>query len=255
MRHFMFIVAAMPLATGCGPHSLADVAGFADQFCELADTCCAKAGLPTDGKTCQQNLARTTESEEYDATAGASCIEAIRAARNDADFCNSFGNAEPCGRVFAVNDVFELRLMGAPCVESSGCTPEGPGFTLVADCVDGAYCDSTTGACEPRPAVGEKCSALDDPCEASAYCSAKTGTCQTPVGVGGDCSGSTGACDASGYCDTTTAKIADWRCKTKLAVGAACTSGRQCQSEFCTDGACIVYPDKQQRWLLVCGTD
>jgi hypothetical protein len=243
----------IPLATGCESHSLADIVGFADQYCELADVCCAEASLPTNGNVCRGLFARRAQYDDYNATAGADCIEAIRAAKGDADFCSSFGSAEPCQRVFTMKGVLEgLKLMGARCMEPWDCLPSGVCSALSTDCVDGAFCDSSSGICMPRPAVGEKCFAPDDPCGPSAYCDGLA--CRALAGVGGDCSSSVAACDADSYCDTTSAKRADWRCKAKLADGAACTAGAQCQCHLCTDGACAEYMPEQQRWLLVCGT-
>ena len=128
---------------------------------------------------------------------------------------------------------------------------------LDGTCADGLLCDDGTYTCITAPGVGETCAVGSRFCAEGLGCRESTNTCEVPPGDGEPCvlnppeylcasgfgcdfdqgqicvaQGTAGAsctsdrgCVAATYCETSTNT-----CKPRLAAGAACEDGNECQA-------------------------
>jgi hypothetical protein len=110
---------------------------------------------------------------------------------------------------------------------SSGDVPD-QGFLCYAD--DGLRCDGT--ACVALASVGASC-ALSSDCVDGAFCDATSGLCGARKPTGAECIGQALECQDGSYCDETAL-----RCAAQLAVGATCVDNVQCLTGNCPDGSC-----------------
>lgn len=109
-----------------------------------------------------------------------------------------------------------------------------PTQAVVCDVSAGTTCDGTTQKCVALVAVGQPCTS-DGACVPSAYC-AFAGTsaqCAARLPDGASCAQAPTGCQTTSTCDAATST-----CKPLLDNGAACTTGEQCQSSSCVNGAC-----------------
>jgi len=136
---------------------------------------------------------------------------------------------------------------GAPCVGtvrsgvilySGTITGDVPdmGFLCYAD--DGLHCDGTM--CVALMATGEAC-ALSGPagdCVDGNFCDVTTGTCAARKPIGAACIDQADECADGSYCDA-----GGMTCVAQLDIGAACTDNGQCVTETCSDaGMCAAPP-------------
>jgi hypothetical protein len=115
----------------------------------------------------------------------------------------------------------------------SGNTPV-PTTAVVCDVASNLTCNATTHECVTLNAVGQPCN-TDSDCVPSAFCSYTSGAgqCTTRLADGASCANAPSGCQTTSACDSTTQT-----CKPLLADGAACTTGEECQSFECVNGAC-----------------
>ena len=226
---------------GCSSSSASSESAFADQYCNLVEPCCAGAGLSMNVAACHSFFSyAASQSSGYNASAGAQCLDAIRSAKGNPQFCMIAGAfPQACHVVFTGTP--GSRQPGQPCTADAQCAHAAGG---VAACVDrfnghsGAASSSDTQTCE-QALVG---SVGDSPCVgtlsggttvsasfevlppgvpvylcddgAGTLCDS-TLTCASPVGVGGSC-GFSSDCVSNAYCD------AHEKCVDRLPDGASC---------------------------------
>jgi hypothetical protein len=164
-------------------------------------------GYPTGGNFCGKAC---NSGADCDAVAG--------------DVCADVGGVGQC-----------VRLVGGSPECATG--PTTTGCTRDSDCSATQRCNTTSGACEARPAGA----ALGAPCAAAAECG--SGLC-----VGGACSQTcdwlaTTSCPSGFYCDgDLTGLCNDGVCRAGVAgvgaAGAACTLDTDCAALFCSAGGC-----------------
>jgi len=119
---------------------------------------------------------------------------------------------------------------------SGGDVPDA-GFLCYAD--DGLRCDGT--ACVALKPTGETCelSGPSGDCIDGDYCDATTGTCAPRKPIGTACIDQAGECADGAYCDA----AASMTCVAQLDIGAACTDNVQCLTANCSDaGTCAGTP-------------
>ncbi len=155
---------------------------------------------------------------------GQACTSAAGCNAAAGDVCADLGGVGQC-----------VRLVGGS-PDCSGSTPPS-GCTRDSDCAATERCNTTSGACEARPAGG----ALGAPCSGAAACA--SGLC-----VGGTCSQtcdwlSPSSCPSGFYCDgDLTGTCNDGVCRAGSAgtgaAGSACTVDTQCAALFCSGGVC-----------------
>jgi hypothetical protein len=182
----------------CSPCSSGSDCAGAGSYC---------LGYPSGGYFCGRNC---TSSADCDASAG--------------DICADLGGVGQC-----------VRLVGGQPDCSGGSTPSG--CSRDSDCAASERCNTTTRACEPRPAGA----ALGAPCSGPEACA--SGLC-----VGGSCSQTcdwlnTTSCPAGFYCDGDfVGTCNDGVCRAGSAggsaLGASCAEDTQCASLFCSGGVC-----------------
>ncbi len=98
-------------------------------------------------------------------------------------------------------------------------------------CLPGLVCAGSAATCQPVVPRGGACSVTSAPCADGLLCVA--GVCTPPLATGAACSSSSSpGCLPTDYCDAT------GHCADRLADGAGCLAGAQCQSGTCTGGAC-----------------
>jgi hypothetical protein len=97
-----------------------------------------------------------------------------------------------------------LRCDGTSCV---ALTAEGATCMLSSDCVDGDFCDATTGTCAARKPIGSACIDQSLECQDRTYC-----------------------------------ELASMTCVAQMDVGASCTDNVQCLSSNCPNGTCVATP-------------
>ena len=137
------------------------------------------------------------------------------------------------------------QLGSTPCVgsvrggvtEYSG-TSDGsiPAMGILCDAADGLRCDGT--ACVAVSATGETCSGVAGECIDGDFCDVTTGTCAARKPIGTACIDQALECTDGAYCDT-----AGMTCAAQRDVGAACTDNGQCLTANCAaDGTCAATP-------------
>jgi hypothetical protein len=244
----------------CGPNGgskPADMTSFIAQYCEILMPCCSKAGRSTDPAQCKALFTAFSSSSTYDATAGGTCIDALKAASSSATFCdNGGGDVSACDPVFNANT--GVKKPGESCSQDGDCAASTEGK------VDCATSYSSTGAQTKVCQVQVKGTAGDSPCVATIdgnttsyylgsttppskaftcdvadhlYCDTSGTTanpptpakCTTQKDVDGVCTSSFGhECVKSAYCSYTLQK-----CVARVAAGQTCDTG---VSNACVDG-------------------
>lgn len=151
------------------------------------------------------------------------------------------------------------------CATGSTCLASGGGMVCMADGAEGGRCRGTGVACDAglacngtqtavasrcvtAVAVGGACTAMSL-CTSGSTCVASGGgmVCLTDGAVGGRCRGTGAACDTGLACDGT-ASAATSRCRTAVAVGAACDPAGV--SSLCATGSYCALAGTD-RWTCV----
>jgi hypothetical protein len=138
------------------------------------------------------------------------------------------------------------QLGSTPCVGSvrggvtlySG-TSDGsiPAQGVLCDAADGLRCDGT--ACVALAATGEVCSSISDECVDGDFCDVTTGACAARKPIGAACIDQALECQDGAYCDA----AGGMTCVAQLDIGAACTDNGQCTTGNCADtGTCAATP-------------
>ncbi|MGV3625749.1 MAG: hypothetical protein ACO1OB_33365 [Archangium sp.] len=186
---------------------------------------------------------------EYDPSAGAKCIEDVRASTQ----CYGGRFVVPSCRSVVVGDGKEGEACGT-CAAGLGCVRNSPtecgvctplsdamlipskrGEPCVSPALDGMGCelDSWCGAgdggtvCLPRAALGESCATNE--CVVNGWC--KEGTCAPLTAFGQSCVEE--RCEGGLTCVAGT-------CAQPLGIGVGCTVHTECASNLCLDGSCAV---------------
>lgn len=123
--------------------------------------------------------------------------------------------------------------VGDSCEGFTGSTAAPP--AVVGDCAGSSSalrCDPETRTCQPRLALGQKCSGAGG-CTTDAYCNYKTQLCEAKLAVGAACT-SPDDCAAGASCDFMGTKT----CVAKRPVGADCQSSSDCASNACKKSRC-----------------
>ncbi len=240
------------VVSGCGGSGSggsggsADVDQFVSSYCAEFSSCCAAAGLPSDGAQCRALYGAFAPRGSYDSAKGAACLDEIRALP---DKCEATSMSPPsCENVFA--QTAGTKAPGETCDTDSDCAPSAMGEVQCAsDFVDGATiqqcqvqipgkagdspCIATKsgnvtsffGTMDGIPESGYVCNTAD-----GLACDGQTLECTLIPKVGEPCgSGFGGDCEAGAHCD-----FASDTCKAALGVGEACMSDQDCgTSGYC----------------------
>jgi len=211
----LLVAAALPGAT-CGEDALQSFAGsYAEAVCRRAFECCSPTDLQTalnvaDRTSCVSKLAANLgqngselvamDQLRFDSAAASRCLKDLENACN-AVFEPRYGRLIPCTD-FLVGAV----PLGGPCDDDFVCASsdcEGQQCIVRATpcatvtCAADQFCDST-GACQPRGAVGADCRKVQ--CASDLTCLASTSECATPGADGDAC---TYPYDCAGSCTQT----------------------------------------------------
>jgi hypothetical protein len=262
---------AMPMA------SAAEVS-FIGQYCDIYRPCCAAAGRSADGQSCRNEISYSPDSflaSTYDSAAGAACLNALKAAASQADFCAGIASRpSECDRAFGV---IGTTAPGGDCVSVRTCAPSTEGHVV---CVRSGRVGTTTSTCE----VEIRGQAGDGPCiytvtpsnarvfatpdvpprgflcymSDGLYCDA-SGACAPLKQIGDACTGV--SCETGAYCrglvcaaltpagaacdpsvdscvDGTYCDSLSLACQPRRAAGEGCLASYQCLGGNCTDGSC-----------------
>lgn len=223
------LLACLPLiAASCGK---SDAENFADTFCAEVATCCAQAGIPSNGQVCHLMFSGGS----YNATAGKACLAEIKSQSAAGTFCSSGGPSPACDAVFASGSAGHKKP-GETCDQDSDCAPSNDGKVTCASQYTG---DTWIHKCQVRmrgkagdgPCLGTQdgdvFSSLgtsvptDLPsqgyvCDTADGVECLAGTCVALAAIGQTCSYASD-CVKSGYCDR------NGRCASRIAAGATCT--------------------------------
>jgi hypothetical protein len=248
------IVIACSGGSGGGGGGGATSSSFSAEFCQIyASNCCVQAGKSADGSQCTAFYDALTKNQQYDATKGQACLDALRARSSAPDFCSSGVDDAACQGVFVEpGSAAGTRKPGETCTEESDCaaSPEGD-----VDCRSDFSNGGETRTCQVQipgkegdtPCLGTKdgsitfYSSTGDQttpprgfiCDVAAgvYCDSTSHACKKVGEIGADCtSGGEYACVKAGYCDFTTHK-----CVARTPVGGDCAaSSTSCaEKSFC----------------------
>lgn len=193
-----------------------DSSSFVSQYCELFTSCCSKYGMKNDG-SCVTFFTVSAASGTYDAVAGSACLDKMRAAKDEATFCEASVYPTPCNWVFKMKGSVAA---GEKCAKEADCAPAAEGGVACAGATDAAkICQAQVAGKEnDAPCVGTKNDSvttfdygatptpsrgfLCDEAE-GLYCNSATHACTRTVAVGAKCTGTTGAeCGREGTCAT-----------------------------------------------------
>ncbi len=277
------------LCTACGggggwtvsqPEISAAEADFISQFCDVYRPCCAAAGRPADGESCRYTISQNSNSyltPTYDPAAGEACLNALKAAASQPDFCaDTSSRPIECDRAMGVTGT---TAPGSVCRSVRDCAPSAEGHVV---CIPSARIGTTTSTCEVEirgqagdgpclftvlPGNGRVLGGLLTPnppprailCYVSdgLFCDA-TGKCAPLEPVGEACNGPScvagawcralictpltpaeGACDPSiGGCGDGYCDSTTSTCQPWRATGEGCNTSNQCQSGNCASQMC-----------------
>lgn len=222
----MPVVAA--LVAACSSSSSGDTStasGFADEYCQLIEPCCADAGLSTTGTECQAFAALAASKGTYNASAGQACINALQSASKASNFCTDLGGSVP-----QCNDVF-----------GSGGGSAGPGQACKTD-TDCAKATGGSAICFTQTTFGDGGASSTSTCVQTQNGAAGQGPCIATVR--GDVTSyewSTGTPPAMAYsCDTASGvscNATTQKCTALAPTGQACQSDQDCvASDYCAFG-------------------
>jgi hypothetical protein len=215
---------AIACSPGCGK---SDSEKFVDSYCAEVAKCCGQEGKAADGKTCHNLMTVFSAAGTYNSANGDACLAEMRSETSTGTFCaqlnagSSASSSSPCDAVFG-NASTGSKKVGETCDFDFDCaTPStgqvgcnlgvctvllaaGGACTFAAECVHGAFCDSSKSVCADRVAAGGTCTGRDSAeCVDGYYC---------PSG--------------------------SLHCTAQVAAGAACTTAAMCQSGSCSSGTC-----------------
>jgi hypothetical protein len=143
-----------------------------------------------------------------------------------------------------------LYCIEALCVDP--CDPAGEGEACIGrPCAEGLECHASldpdtevvTSECVAQAGAGEACVELS--CADELVCD-ETSICEAAPQPGEACAGE---CASGSWCDTSEPDSAAWVCRAAQPDGAACQSGRECESETCDPEAQLCTPSEP----FVCG--
>jgi hypothetical protein len=259
------LVGACSLGAGsAGASSNAtDVNGFAQDFCNLLEPCCADAGLGTSGLICNAWVQSQGATATYDPASGQTCLQTL-GQEPSATFCASLMSGVPaCSTVFAAPN--GTVQPGQPCTQDSDCVvAQGGGATcyLQDAFVDGGTAQTQTcvqtmpGKAGDSPCIGDvespsvtvfSWSGQGPPPNQAYLCSLSDGltcndttqACTALADVGGACSTDTD-CVSTAYC---VFAGSSGQCAARLADGAACTVSNGClTTSYCDSSSSTCTP-------------
>ncbi len=210
---------------------------FIAQYCDLYRPCCVKAGYSDDTSSCRALLGALAQGT-YSPPAGDTCLNDVRAAQNQPDYCSK--GAPSCKQAFSVAS--GTAKPGEACSKTSDCAPSSEGEI---DCYGSFSSGSSSGGSETRKCViistgkeGDACvgtidgsvrsgfGSSDPSATKLTYCDKKDNLdcdysakkCVRIQEAGGPCS-SQDTCVKTTYCDFTT-KL----CTARKPVGADCNT-------------------------------
>jgi hypothetical protein len=219
------LVGVVACSSGNGSGDISTASGFADQFCQLFEPCCADAGLSTSGTECHALAALAASKGTYNASAGQACINALQSDSKSSAFCTDLGNNVPqCDNVF--NASAGSAGPGQACKQDSDCA-KAPGGSAIcysqSSFGDGG--SSTTNTCVQT----QKGMAGQGPCvdTVDGNVTSFDWATGTPPSMGYTCDVADGV-----SCNATTQK-----CAALGATGQACQQDQDCvTSDYCAYG-------------------
>jgi hypothetical protein len=110
-------------------------AQFVSTYCELVRPCCGEEHLATDDKYCRAVIGGLTPTATFSATAGETCLAAIRSSAARSQLCRTDddANQEACDAVFAPGRRADGRQQpGARCDRHEDCAPSPDGEVVCA---------------------------------------------------------------------------------------------------------------------------
>jgi hypothetical protein len=210
---------------------------FIASYCDLLAPCCAMANRKADGKQCRALLGAFAPTM-YDARAGQTCLNELRAASGKADFCTSDLNNVSCDGAFP-QSAAGTKKPGETCTEDDDCAPSAEGRVECQHlssggaeirkcqlqvtgkegdqpCVGTVEANGTSfsfGTGSDIPTRGYLCRVAD-----GLHCDWKTNVCTRFKAVGTDCA-TMDECGPTAFCDSTR------KCAARKNAGEACTGG------------------------------
>jgi len=206
-------------------------ADFINQFCDVYGPCCAAAGRLGDGQSCRYTLTETRGSflaATYDPEAGEACLNALKAASSDPDFCvDVTSKPRECDRAMGVTGT---TAPGGDCRAVHDCAPSAEGHVV---CIESARVDTTTSTCEVEIRGKEG----DGPCIYTVLPSGERLAAYLPTPDvpprGILCYNSDGLyCNADGTADGQCAPLAPIG---EACRGSSCVAGAYCRALICAE--------------------
>jgi hypothetical protein len=223
---------ALGVVASCSSDDAPDPIATADGFCAAW---AANACVTNVVENCSQDGGSDTACRKSQAAFCTSLLGSGKYHRDAADTCLAYvSKAYSDARLDADEAAVVLKL-ATPCAQvigKGGTTCGGD-----SDCEDGVCEETSAGRGECRLAGGKKCDPNGDlQCSSTDYCNGQN--CVERGAVGDTCK-SDNECSSSQLC-----KIVDGAtsgtCTPRLATDAACSKDTDCQSGWCSDGACMV---------------
>lgn len=252
MRATSGIAVCLVLAStdGCGSSGGKSAADeFADRYCAEVTKCCARALLPTDGKTCHDWLVRYARGGAYNASAGKECLAEVESQADAGTLCTTLlqSSSPPSACESVYSSGSGNKQPGDSCSTTGDCAPSSEGEILcaaiesegrrIAKCqvrIAGKAGDMPcVGTQEGESFVSYPDSYATDVAARAYVCSVadghrcRFGTCTTMVAVDGPCN-LTSDCIPSAFCNLDTSK-----CNARVAADGKCTGK---DTSECVDG-------------------
>lgn len=217
-------------ASSSPPIAEADFAAtYTQAACSVLGKCCGAAGIAFDAQACSLSVRPSTSNERrvYDPARAGECIALVR------------GLGDSCSMTGALSDQIQKvcdwaytgkQAIGQPCGSERDCVGSYDELTMCGvDLVDGGL----VSTCKPVQFgnAGDQCSGLSLACAPGLSCSALA-VCEPMIPAGQACVVGGAGCAEGLLCVAGT-------CGPKLANGAACRSGSECQSTTCYGDRCV----------------
>jgi len=252
-------LASVLLGSACSSdddNASSGASSFIAAYCDMLMPCCVEAGLGANSSNCQQFLSAFSIGYTYNAAQGDACLEAMRAASSQPDFCSggsSAGDSTACNSVFSSSST-GTKAPGEACEDDQDCAPSSKGevdchytWTMTengssetrtcmvlmdgsegsAPCVGTVEGNTTwySGSSDgPPPAEGYLCDMAK-----GLYCSSSTTACTKLAAIGEDCFQA--ECVGGAYCDYSSGK-----CAAQVPAGGDCTSYDSCvDTAYCAE--------------------
>jgi hypothetical protein len=197
----------------------AEARTFVANLCDAYKPCC-------DGESTCASEIESSAGSVYDAARATACIDAVRAAATNSNFCY-VAQASTCAAVFKVNKTLEP---GATCTESRQCSngDDGDGLCILDKCrrvsagKEGDPCVGTwhDGAVDPLAGLDIDKGGL---CSGDLYCNDSSRKCEKRGAIGTACSGADISCVDDGWCPRATSE-----CTRRTAAKDSCEDSFEC---------------------------